>query len=284
MNEQGVKNAFERYLIAVEKGVPSTLSASASEVNMEAANSDKPQSKAPHSAFAERFLSDAGNAEARMRFEPALRYLQNEHRGYFRAVRDRALNPGKREVLEAVNAQSKHPYVKPYEESAPNDAGSVKRASVADKNRLALRNHELKKARWKSLKAEAPGWLERYEGARSVVAMFVLRWFGDANFSVELDPDDDPASSKIRDAAVDREARQAEQRANARHERYESFLLFRMENPSLDKSGAVREHAKRILRAPSSVWEDIRWCEKAEDPYGRPVPERLRYRREDGAA
>lgn len=271
MNEKRIIENFEKYLTAVEKGLPGTLPSGA---NMESTRSQKPGSRSPHTSFAERFLSDPDNDAARDRFELALAYLRGECPGLYNAIEDRTAHPGKRQRLERVNDQKKHPYIAPFTKMAGTDATMLEMAYVKEENRRAISEHERKKAEWKRAKDEAPGWLGRHEDACKVVASFVLRWF-DGEFSVNLDPDDVKTStSKVQAAAQDREERQAAQNARARRKRYAEFLGTASGE---SKSDSVNDYAKMMGRAPSSVWEDVKFCEKNEWPDGRPVPVELRW-------
>lgn len=257
MNRNNVKRAFDRYLIAVEKGLRGTLPSGA---NMESTRAQKPGSRSPQNAFGERFISNPENARARMMFEPALRYLADEEPRLFAALRDEAASPGLRGRMETVNGEKKHPYLKPtirhVDKTAPE---SVKRRAEFD-HAEEIRAHEHRKKMWKADKERAPGWLALFDEARSEVAAFVARWFAhEPEPTVDLDPDDEPSKSPTQAAAKARERAKGPQRAETRQQRVDLLRAIR------EREGCgVREAMDLWAKETGMSWWTIKRCLEGE--------------------
>ena len=278
MNIGKVKSALDKYLIACEKGLRGTLPSGA---NMEATRTQKPGSRSPQNAYGEKFISDAKNSEARMKFEPALRYLKNEHPALFATLADEVASPGLKNHMETVNGQGKHGYVKPSEPIVHKDKPLSEHRRAEFDYQQALRAHEHRKAEWKRLKAKAPEWLDASERAREEVAAFVVRWF-DEEPHVNLDPADlplkfgtEPALKRSHDQDRVIDARSKYEKILERLEEIESERpdAYRKDCIAVlceeRKKQGKKDHSEALVRKAIRVMGHVRDTERAERHYPR---------------
>jgi hypothetical protein len=183
-----------RYLLAREKFHRGTLPSGA---NLEAVRStEKMEGDVPLSAYAERFLSDESNREARQKLEIALRYLAAEEPKLYAALLDEQHHPGFG-VRQEGRLKEAHKTLSEVRSdvAALRQKSSLKRRDVED----LLKLKEVEGGLRREVEA-IPRWLDRYAAAATKVGEFVEIWWGGTWIEVHLDADDERERQKTQEA------------------------------------------------------------------------------------